>query len=233
MKEIITVNDMRESDLKTIESGIPGIELMYRAALGVYNAYDWKGKIGIFCGSGNNAGDGYALALILQKNGFTPEVILVSNKFSEDGLYYYNLCLEFNVPVKEFINGLEEYDIYVDALLGTGFNGEPRGLILECIKYLNKQKNPVISVDINSGLNGDNGLCINAVKSDLTVSIGYLKPGLLLNQAKDYINKLTNIDIGIKRLGKPFFLLEKKMLKNLLNLERIFRTKVHMVMSVY
>ena len=65
MKKILSVNDVRLSDTQTIQSGTPSKELMYRAALGVYNSYTWNGNIGIFCGSGNNAGDGYALALIL------------------------------------------------------------------------------------------------------------------------------------------------------------------------
>ena len=61
MKKILSVNDVRLSDTQTIQSGTPSKELMYRAALGVYNSYTWNGNIGIFCGSGNNAGDGYAL----------------------------------------------------------------------------------------------------------------------------------------------------------------------------
>ena len=92
MKRILSVNDVRLSDTQTIQSGIPSKELMYRAALGVYNSYTWKGTIGIFCGSGNNAGDGYALAIILQENGYNPELILLYDKFSEDGLYYYEKC---------------------------------------------------------------------------------------------------------------------------------------------
>ena len=137
MKKILSVLDVRKSDQQTIESGVSGQELMFRAALGIYNAYQWRGEIGIFCGAGNNAGDGYALAMILQKNGYHPEIILVSDKFSSDGLYYYNKCLELNVPVYQFNQELKEYDIYVDALLGTGFKGYPRKEIVECIDYLN------------------------------------------------------------------------------------------------
>ena len=214
MKEVITVDTMRESDLKTILSGIPGKELMYRAALGVYNSYTWNGKIGIFCGSGNNAGDGYALAMILRENGYHPEVILVSEKFSDDGLYYYNKCEELKVPIHNFNDELNNYDIYVDALLGTGFKGCPRGKVLDCINYLNSLEKPVISIDINSGLNGDNGIYDYAVKSDLTVSVGYLKPGLFLNKAKDLIEEIVNVDIGINSVSKPFLLLEEKDISN-------------------
>lgn len=212
MKDIITVNNMRLSDANTIANGISGIELMRRAALGVYNAVKWNGRIGIFCGSGNNAGDGYALALLLNEHKYNVELILCSNKFSEAGKCYYKLCIDKGITIINFNNKINEYDIAVDCLLGTGFNGELKAIYNDAINMINNSKY-IVSVDINSGLNGDNGLCINAVKSDLTVSIGYLKPGLYLNMAKDYVKKIINIDIGIKALEKPFKLIELNDLK--------------------
>ena len=216
MIDVLTVAGMRESDLHTIKTKVPSKELMWRAALGVYNSYDWHGKIGIFCGSGNNAGDGYALALILKEKGFKPDVILTVDKYSEDGLFYFNKCKEENINILEFYDELNEYDIYVDALLGTGFNGVPKGNILAAINYINGKNKTVISIDINSGLNGDNGLGEYVVKSDLTVSIGYLKSGLLLNKAKDYIKKLVNVDIGIDSVFEPFKLLVDSDIKSFL-----------------
>ena len=71
MKQILCVKDIRMSDQECINSGVPSKELMYRAAMGVYQSFSWYGRIGIFCGSGNNAGDGYALALILYENNFS------------------------------------------------------------------------------------------------------------------------------------------------------------------
>lgn len=213
MKEVITVNEMRRLDAFTISSGILGLELMWKAAQGVYESYNWEGTVGIFCGSGNNAGDGYALATILHENGFDVEVILLSNKFSEDGLFYFNKCVEMKIPVMNFSSDIKEYDIYVDALLGTGFKGNPRESILDAINYINKQNKPVVSIDINSGLNGDNGLCSAAVRSDLTVSVGYFKPGLFLNMAKDYMKTKVNKEIGINLLDKPFYLIEENDVK--------------------
>lgn len=213
MKEVITVLNMRNSDEETIKSGIPGKVLMYNAALGVYNSFNWHGKIGIFCGSGNNGGDGYALALILFENGYDVEVVIPKEKFSADGLYYYNKCVEHKVIIKSFNTSLPHYDICVDCLLGTGFKGDVVGLLADVINYINNSKSTVISVDINSGLNGDNGMTKLAVKSDLTVSIGYLKPGLYLNMAKDYIKSIVNVDIGIKAIDKPYLLLEKEDVK--------------------
>ena len=225
MDKVITVEEMRRLDSLTINSGIIGKELMYKAALGVYNSYKWHGEIGIFCGSGNNAGDGYALAIILKENGYSPHIILVSEKFSTDGLCYFQMCKEMKIPIIEYSDELNWFDIYVDALLGTGFKGEPRGKILECINLLNNVNNPVISVDINSGLNGDNGLFTYAVESDLTVSIGYLKPGLLLNKAKDLAKKIVNVDIGIIPPEKPMYLLKNGDIKNFFKCRMNFSNK--------
>jgi NAD(P)H-hydrate epimerase len=81
---------------------------------------------------------------------------------------------------------------------------------------LNTLDKPIISIDINSGLNGNNGLAKIAVKSDLTVSLGHLKPGLLLNQAKDLVGKLVNVDIGVLCEEEKMQLIEKKDLSEFL-----------------
>lgn len=72
MENVISVKNMRESDAFTINTSVSGKELMQRAARGVYESVKWNGSIAIFCGSGNNGGDGYALAEILFDNGFSP-----------------------------------------------------------------------------------------------------------------------------------------------------------------
>lgn len=212
MKDIITVGNMRKSDEYTIKNFTPSLELMYKAALGVYENVDWKGKIGIFCGSGNNAGDGYALALILSKNNYNCDVILTTNNFSNDGKYYYYLCVENNINIILLNDDLVNYDIAVDALLGTGFKGQLKKEYVKAIDIIN-QNRYIVSIDINSGLNGDNGLGTNIVKSDLTISLGYLKPGLFLNMAKDCIKKIVNVDIGIKAIDKTYKLIEESDFK--------------------
>ena len=92
---------------------------------------------------------------------------------------------------------LIEYDVIVDCILGTGFQGEVRGTAKDAIEAINTSGAYVISVDINSGMNGDTGEATLAVKSDLTVSIGYIKNGLVTESAKRYISDLVNVDIGI------------------------------------
>ncbi len=192
----ISVQKMRDSDAYTIANFVPSKELMYRAAMGIFNAAKWHGKIAIVCGSGNNAGDGYALACILKDNGFNPTVFRISDRFSDDGKYYYDMAMNQGVA-EESVLDLAHFDIVVDCLLGTGFSGEPRDKYAEAIRLINECPAYVISADINSGLNGDTGECALAVKSDLTVSIGYYKKGMFLGNAPSLIGDLVNVDIGI------------------------------------
>ena len=200
-EKIISVEMMRKSDAYTIANFIPGRELMLRAANGVYESYkEWSGKrIAIVAGGGNNGGDGYALAGILAKNGIPSTVIQVSDKMSEDGNYYCDIAKELSVEMIPFTEetDLKAYDVIVDCILGTGFTGEVRGTARNAIEAINESGAFVISVDINSGMNGDTGEAELAVKSNLTVSIGYLKTGLVSEAAKNYIGRLVNVDIGI------------------------------------
>ncbi|MBQ3291190.1 MAG: NAD(P)H-hydrate epimerase [Mogibacterium sp.] len=199
--KVVSVDQMRRSDAYTIEHFVPGKELMYRAAQGVFDSYDgWAGRsIAIVTGGGNNGGDGYALAGILKNQGIEPVVYRVSDKLSDDGLYYLEIATDLGVPVRNFDEETDfsGYDVIVDCILGTGFKGEVRGKAADAIKAINASDAYVISVDINSGMNGDTGEAHLAVMSDLTVSIGYYKQGLFKGDADKYIGKLTNVDIGI------------------------------------
>lgn len=99
-------------------------------------------------------------------------------------------------------NELAGYDVIVDCMLGTGFRGEVRGRAAEAIRAINDTDAYVISVDINSGLNGDTGEAALAVRSDLTVSIGYYKKGLFTGDSHKYIKRMVNVDIGIVLLDE-------------------------------
>lgn len=208
MKEVISVQNMRESDAYTIREFVPSKELMYRAAMGVYLAAEWRGKIAILVGAGNNGGDGYALACILADKGIPSVIYRVSEKFSEDGRYYYDMALEKGVEINMFAQDtdLSGYDILVDCMLGTGFSGEVRGLYRAAIQGMNASGAYTICVDINSGMNGDTGLGDLVVKANLTVTIGFLKTGFFLGEAHRHTNKLVVTDIGIKLLEEEYWL---------------------------
>lgn len=214
MENVISVKTMRDSDAFTISTNsATGIELMHRAAMGVFKNVSWHGNIAIVCGGGNNGGDGYALAEILQGKGFVPTIIRVSDKFSEDGLYYYKQCTQKGVNNIEgdSFTDFFQYDIIVDCILGTGFAGELNEEIKDVIENINSTNAYKVSVDINSGLNGNNGRAMPvAVKSDITVSIGYFKTGMFLNDASKYIKKLVNEEIGIKLTQKQYYLISRE-----------------------
>ena len=205
--EVISVEKMREADRFTIEKGTPSRELMRRAAQGVFDAYPgWADmKILVVCGPGNNGGDGYALASILKDHDMDVTILRASDKFSEDGKFYYDRCIEKGITdfvyEKDDVN-FEAYQIIVDCILGTGFQGTPREPIDSLIDDINYTRAKtgafVISVDINSGMNGDTGEAKMAIFSDLTVSIGFYKTGFLRGKSAELIGNLVNIDIGIE-----------------------------------
>lgn len=198
MIHCISVENMRMSDAYTIANIVPGIQLMYRAAMCVYLAHEWKNPIAIVVGSGNNGGDGYALAAILKDHGYDCSVFRVSEKISSDGVFYAEQAKNRGVSICTFSAGcLMGFHTVVDCLLGTGFSGTVRGNYRTAIEEINASGAFTVSVDINSGMNGDTGDAEFAVCSDLTVTIGYVKTGLIAEQAGRYMKRLICADIGI------------------------------------
>lgn len=211
MKTLVSVDLMRKSDEYTIKNFIDSKTLMFRAGEGVYNCVSWGDNTAIVCGSGNNAGDGYVIASLLKENGFGVTLYLLKDKFSPDGLFYFEKCRDKNIEYK-FLDentDFDEFDTIVDCIFGTGFKGEVKGLAKSVIDNINSSGKRVVSVDINSGLNGDSGEFSAAVRSDITVSVGYLKTGFYLGKAKDALGKIINCDIGIRLLGNGYKLIEK------------------------
>lgn len=207
MIQLLSVADMRESDKTTIEHGTDSKLLMYRAGEAIYQAInELPAPFAIICGNGNNAGDGYVLATLLKKSNIDCTIFRITDRFSQDGQYYYEQCIELGVKdisfsarqiaIEEQLSG---YNTIVDCIFGTGFHGEVKEPERSVINAINSvATSSIVSVDINSGLNGDSGLCDICVKSNLTISIGNTKPGHYLAQAKDVCEKIINCDIGIK-----------------------------------
>ncbi|MBQ7600523.1 MAG: NAD(P)H-hydrate dehydratase [Clostridia bacterium] len=215
MTEILTTKVMRESDAAAISGGVPGKELMGRAAAAVFeegeSAGIWRSPVCVVCGSGNNAGDGYALAGILCEKGYECDVILLGDRFSSDGRYYFDLLENGKAGVITWKTGmdLKRYASVADCIFGTGFRGRPEGTEAEAIAAINESGAAVVSVDINSGLGGDSGMAELCVESDLTVSVGSYKPGHFLGMAKDVMKRKVNRDIGIAPRGRSIRLIEK------------------------
>lgn len=227
MTEILSAKQMRDSDIKAIDGNeSTSRELMYKASLGVYNSVSWHGKIGIVCGSGNNGGDGYALALILKEKGFLVDVIsaLGTPKESTTAYYYYKKWINTGT-ILYASTSLEEYDILVDAIFGTGFTGKENEQVKDIIARYNSSGAYKVSIDINSGLSSDTGLGEDIACSDLTVSIGSYKLGHFLNQSRDAIKELINVDIGINPVGSTALLFEAEDAKNMLTERKSYSYK--------
>ncbi len=208
MKPILTVKEMRARDEETIARGISGRELMRRAGEAMAEGYPFRGPVAVVCGVGNNAGDGYVLAHCLCLRGISVTLILLENRFSPDGAYYYHQCLEAGIPTLLFEEGmaLSGYAEVVDCLLGTGFRGEVSGRMAEAIRTINASGRPVISADINSGLEGDSGEGKTSVRSTLTLAVECCQPGHYLGCAKDVIGETRVLPIGID-IGTPHIFL--------------------------
>ena len=200
MEEMVSVETMRKSDAWTIANKVSSLELMRRAGEGIFRAAQWKAPVAVICGKGNNAGDGYVVAGLLHEAGIDCSVILISDRFSEDGKYYYDKCVEAGVCIKEYCSDMDfgSYRTILDCLLGTGFQGEVTGVLKEVIEKINASGAYVVSADINSGLNGDTGLGTTYVQSDLTVSIGTYKYGHFRGLADTAMKNKVNCDIGIE-----------------------------------
>ena len=207
-KRVLSVREMRDADAYTIKNFVDSKELMYRAGEAIFYVGDWNigDRVLIAAGSGNNAGDGYVVADLLNIEGIEVEILLIKDKFSEDGKYYFNRCLQKDIKYTvldentdfDTLRGkFDSYDYVLDCIYGTGFRGEVREPVYSLIKALNDSKAFVVSADINSGMNGDTGESNICVNSDLTVSIGFLKKGLVSEEGKKHIGKLVNMDIGI------------------------------------
>ncbi len=183
---------------------IPAYELMKSAGAAVFDVvktrYPQHKKVLVLCGAGNNAGDGYVVAKLGKQAGFDVHVVSLINPESlkNEALLAYNDWLQFGANDETDFSLLDKTDIVIDALLGTGLTREVSAEWAEWITAVNNSANPVISVDIPSGLLADTGVIAGvAIKADVTVSFIGLKQGLFTAQAKDVCGDVVFNDLGL------------------------------------
>ncbi len=211
MINITSVNNMKKSEEIYIKNSKHSYDLMEKAGISAASFIERKyKKVLILCGKGNNAGDGYVIANELLKDNIDVSIYLIEYKFSLDSLHFYNLIKD---KVKTIINeeiDFNKYDLIIDCLLGTGFKGNLKLEYENLIKKINQINSYKISIDINSGIDSETGLTYLAFKSDLTIAIGYLKPGHILNMAKDYIKNIKIAPLNLSLIENPYYLIEEK-----------------------
>lgn len=204
MRYIVDAAKMKAIDNYTMnEVGIPSLVLMERAAMSVVDAMlksiDKNDKILCVCGTGNNGGDGIAVARILYHKGFRADIFLLGEEDKASKQTKEQLLIARNMGVNIF-NQLEidEYNIIVDGIFGIGLSRDIKGDHEKVIKQINSLKNYVYAIDIPSGINADNGKIMNiSIQADETITFGYCKVGLLLYPGKEYSGNITVKDIGL------------------------------------
>ncbi|MBW2558628.1 MAG: NAD(P)H-hydrate dehydratase [Deltaproteobacteria bacterium] len=193
--KISSVSQMRELDRTAIEKfGIEDKLLMENAGLATFGVIQTKlgvrgRKFTVFCGVGNNGGDGCVVARKLNSNGGDVKVFIVGDpkRFTGSAKMNFNIIEKLSIEITEVVDvdSVKTYvldsDGIVDAIFGTGLARDVEGLYRDVIEMINDSGKPIFSVDIPSGVNGDTGAVMGAaVKADYTVTFGLSKVGNML-----------------------------------------------------
>ena len=228
MRYLVNSAQMKRADAYTIqELGICSMELMERAAKACVQvmeeeALDLSAPC-VVCGSGNNGGDGFAIARMLLLKGYPAAVCFVGNesRCTDETKQQMKKLSEIGGKIRhEYTEG--EYSIIIDAVFGVGLGREIRGDYLEVIERMNTADAVKFAVDMPSGISADTGEVLGAAFcADLTVTFQLEKVGLVLYPGKKYAGNVKTVDIGIctKQPGQEYsaaYVLDRKDLSRLL-----------------
>ena len=214
---ILTAEEMRQVDRNAISVlGIPTASLMESAGRAVAECVlrvvgsqrSPVPRIGLVCGRGNNGGDGFVAARLLSDWGLDVEVILCAGSatLGPDAALQLSICRAMSIIVRVVDDPMgfsdlpapSTYAVIVDALLGTGSSGAPRGAIAEAIAYMNGHRCPIVSVDLPSGVDGNTGAVPgDAVWAQSTVALGASKVGHWNYPGAARRGQLIVADIGL------------------------------------
>ena len=209
--QILTVQQVREWDQFTIQQEpVSSIDLMERAATRCVEwieKQDWQQKhLRIFCGKGNNGGDGLAIARLLLHKQYSVFVYILENGKSGSTDFEKNLerLNAYSSVTIHFLRTstelpiIQKEDIIVDALFGSGLNKPLNGFTAEVVKNMKLSRAEVVSIDVPSGLFLDEAFCGNTVvKANATLTFQCYKLGLLLQENAEFIGDVHVLDIGL------------------------------------
>ncbi len=214
----LSVAQSREVDRIAIERlGVPGLVLMENAGRGCADLLCQRGAQGpvaIFCGAGNNGGDGLVIARHLALRGLKVGILLVPavEKLQGDALTNYEIARQCDIPIVELADEggptaiAEALDYFldepaewiVDALLGTGVRGAPRPPYDTVIEWINAESSRRLAVDLPSGLDAETGTpSPTTIKADVTVTFVARKRGFDAPRAQAHLGELVVADIGV------------------------------------
>ncbi|MEA3454495.1 MAG: NAD(P)H-hydrate dehydratase [Candidatus Caldatribacteriota bacterium] len=224
--KVVTSKQMREIDRKAIEeNNLSGLILMENAGLRIFQNLkkiypDLRlKKIIIFAGSGNNGGDGFVVARHLYNYGLKVKVFLLTtfNKIKGEAEENLNIINKMGVELieiettklDEIQRGIQNSDLIIDAILGTGLQGKVTGLKAKIIDLINIANKEVVAIDVPSGLDADTGKIEGpCIKATHTITLALPKIGLLIFPGASYAGKVTVENIGI-----PSYLLKNNKIK--------------------
>lgn len=210
MKYLVTGKEMKLLDQNTSEKFyVPDAVLMEQAAMVfVQKLLSWEKpyhNILVVCGTGNNGGDGIAIARLLNQKGIRTSVCfageqLSSNKSGASELYRLQkkIYLSYHYPVEETVDEQASYDCVIDAIFGTGLSRILSDEYRRMIATLNRMSGHKVSVDISSGVSSDNGEILgDAFKAEDTITFSFGKLGLYLWPGSAYSGTVHVVDMGI------------------------------------
>jgi len=205
-KEIYSAQQVRDLDRTAIDRlDVSDYELMCRAGEAALHSleYHWPQarQLTIFCGAGNNAGDGYVLARLAARRGFTIRVIAVAppTRLSAAALSAWDDFSAGGGEIEAFSADLSfAGDVIVDGVLGTGLDRDLEGTFMAATGAINSTSGPVLALDIPTGLHADTGMPMGAaVHADVTITFVGLKSGLFLGLAPDFRGVVEFAGLGI------------------------------------
>jgi hydroxyethylthiazole kinase-like uncharacterized protein yjeF len=201
MIELLTTVEMAKADRAAIAGGVDGSVLMERAGRAVADTalrrFPGARRIVVFCGTGNNGGDGFVAARHLAEAGREVRIVLVGDR-SRIGGDARVAADAWTGPVETPPGRLDGVDLVIDALFGAGLARDVEGPAREAIAAINHAPAAVVAVDLPSGVDGNSGAVRGlAVKADLTVTFARLKPGHMLLPGRELCGERILADIGI------------------------------------
>ncbi|MFH1854130.1 MAG: NAD(P)H-hydrate epimerase [Candidatus Omnitrophota bacterium] len=209
--QAVSAQEMHELDRRTIEDfGVPSIVLMENAGRCVSETgiemlkASASNNAAVFCGTGNNGGDGFVAARYLARQGIDVTIFIVGENhgLKNDPLTNLHILRRMGVRVKEIATPVNiNTGLIIDAIFGIGLEGEVKDPARKIIIDLNQKNVPVLAVDVPSGLDADTGEILGqAIKATKTVTMQFPKKGFYINRGPEHAGEIVVADIGI--IGK-------------------------------
>jgi hydroxyethylthiazole kinase-like uncharacterized protein yjeF len=241
MIKILDAKQIKEWDAYTIQhEPIASIDLMERACrefvVWFTNQFNALNKIGVVCGTGNNGGDGLAVARLLKEWNYPVKVWIVRGAVKETDDFKINLeRLKGKVEIYEIATSSDkglfhDRDILIDAIFGSGLSRPVEGIYSQVIDCVNQTNATRVAVDLPSGLLSNANSSGSIVNADYTISFQWPKLSFLLPQNQKHVGEWQTVDIGLnknflKEIDTTYYYLHRKAVKKILKSRNKFAHK--------